>query len=54
MGKKQDTHDRKVRQLANKLRKQGYNVKADITGYENPPEIGKNKHTRISSTYKTG
>ena len=45
MKKNQDTHDRKVRQLANQLRKQGYNVKADIPGYENPPDIGKNKHT---------
>lgn len=45
MKKNQDTHDRKVRQLSNQLRKQGYNVKADISGYENPPDIGKNKHT---------
>ena len=45
MGKNQDTHDRKVRQIANKFKKQGYKVKADIPGYENPPDIGKNKHT---------
>ena len=45
MKKNQDTHDRKVRQLAKQLRKQGYNVKADTSGYENPPDIGKNKHT---------
>ena len=45
MGQRQGTHDRKVRQIANQLKKQGYNVKADIPGYENPPDIGKSEHT---------
>lgn len=45
MGNKKNTHDRKVRTLANQLKKQGYKVLADIAGYENPPDIGKDKHT---------
>ena len=36
-----ETHDRKVRQLANNLKKQGFKVKADIDGFETPDEIGK-------------
>lgn len=39
-----ETHDRKVRQLANKLKKQGFNVKADLDGFETPDGIGKGDH----------
>lgn len=45
MSLRKNTHDRKVKQIANQLKKQGYKVRADISGYENPPDIGKNKHT---------
>jgi hypothetical protein len=45
MAKRKQTHDRKVRQLANELKKKGYNVKADLKGFETPPDIGKDKHT---------
>jgi len=41
LGKEQTTHDRKVRQLSRELKKKGYNVKADIGGYERPEPIGK-------------
>jgi len=39
------THDRKVRQLANELKRQGYKVEADIDGFETPDGIGKRGHT---------
>lgn len=45
MGRKksdQETHDRKVRQLARELKKQGFNVNAHIEGYDTPKPIGKN------------
>jgi len=38
------THDRKVRQLAKNLKKQGFKVKADIVGFETPDGIGKGNH----------
>ena len=37
-------HNRKVRQLANKLKKQGFNVKVDLDGFETPDGIGKGDH----------
>lgn len=40
----QDTHDRKVRRLANDLKKNGWKVKADIKGFDSPEGIGKNNH----------
>ena len=38
----QDTHDRKVRQLASKLQKDGWKVQADLKGLDRPTGIGKN------------
>ncbi len=38
-----DTHDRKVRQIANELKRKGYKVKAHISGHEKPEGIGVNK-----------
>lgn len=35
-----DTHDRKVQQLARELAQQGYNVQADLKSYETPAGIG--------------
>lgn len=37
----QTTHDRKVREIANQLKKQNWNVKAHVSGYETPDSIGK-------------
>jgi hypothetical protein len=47
MGKRksgQKTHDRKVKQLARDLKKQGFNVKAHVGGYDTPNAIGKGGH----------
>ena len=35
-------HDQEVKRIANQLERQGWNVKADIPGYETPVAIGKN------------
>ncbi|MFQ5861186.1 MAG: hypothetical protein ACE5IG_06525 [Dehalococcoidia bacterium] len=37
------THDRKVREIARSLEKQGYKVRADIRGREKPRSIGSKK-----------
>lgn len=37
------THDRKVREKASELKKQGYKVRADIRGYDKPRPIGTTK-----------
>jgi len=37
-----DTHNRKVKELANQLKKENWNVKAHVSGYETPDSIGKN------------
>lgn len=39
---KQTEHDRKVRSLANGLKKKKYKVEADVTGFKEPRSIGKN------------
>ena len=36
----QTRHDKKVKQLAHKMQKQGWDTKADIRGFEKPPLIG--------------
>lgn len=33
-------HDSRVKQLAHRLRREGWNVKADISGFEQPDPIG--------------
>jgi hypothetical protein len=40
---KQTKHDSKVKQIAQQLQKQRYNVKADLPGYQRPAPIGKGK-----------
>lgn len=40
---KQTKHDTKVNQIAKQLRKQGYDVKADLPGYPHPTPIGKDR-----------
>lgn len=43
-GREQTTHDRKVREVARNLRKQGYTVRADgVRGYKRPRPIGKER-----------
>lgn len=37
----QTKHDKKVKQIAQKLEKKGWNVQADIPGYNNPNPVGK-------------
>jgi hypothetical protein len=37
--KSQSKHDAEVRSIARKLEEQGYNVKADISGYQKPDTI---------------
>jgi Holliday junction resolvase len=37
----QSKHDQKVRQVAKKLKKEGWQVKADLSGYDQPDPIGK-------------
>jgi hypothetical protein len=37
----QNAHDRKVKKIANQLRNQGWNVRADLPNYQKPDPIGK-------------
>lgn len=39
--KKQSQHDAKVRNIAGKLKRDGWNVQADISGFDQPDPIGK-------------
>ncbi|MFQ5715337.1 MAG: hypothetical protein ACE5GU_15030 [Candidatus Scalinduaceae bacterium] len=36
----QSKHDKEVRDIANRMKRQGYEVKADISGYSKPDTIG--------------
>ncbi len=36
----QDAHDKKVRQEANKLKRQGFDVSADVEGFSKPKTLG--------------
>ena len=40
---KQTKHNTKVNQIAKRLQRQGYKVKADLPGYPQPTSIGKGK-----------
>ncbi len=40
---KQKAHDKRVDQGARKLKGEGWNVKADLPGYEKPSPIGRNR-----------
>lgn len=37
-------HDKKVKAVAEKLKRQGYSIKADIPGYAKPTSIGKGNY----------
>ncbi|MBA7672734.1 hypothetical protein ES703_80921 [subsurface metagenome] len=41
--RKQGDHDTEVKKVAERLRRQGWNVKADLPGYGKPSPIGKDK-----------
>jgi len=41
--KKQRKHDAKVKREADKLKRKGWKVKADLRGYSKPKPIGKDK-----------
>jgi len=49
-----NTHDRKVRQLAKDLEKNGWKVQADIKGYDTPSSIGKKNYTPDIVATKAG
>ena len=54
-GKEKDTHDRKVKEIARDLKKQGYSVKADVGRYTRPSSIGKYKRRPdIEAVAKSG
>ena len=40
-GSRQSAHDREVQRAVNQLKRQGWNVRADLPGYEKPAAIGK-------------
>ncbi len=44
LSRKGETHDRKVREIARKLKSQGYRVKADLHTYDKPDPVGKGKY----------
>ncbi len=47
-------HDAKVKQIAQKLSKEGWNVRADIDGYEQPDPIGKKNQIPDIQAIKKG
>ena len=47
-------HDKKVKALANKYKKNGWKVKADITGFKTPTKIGKNNRIPDLEVTKNG
>ncbi len=50
----QTKHDRKVGQIARRLDREGYRVKADLPGYERPDPIGKAKRIPDVEATKRG
>lgn len=53
-GKEQDSHDRKVREIARELKKDGYSVKADVGRYVRPASIGKARRRPDVEATKAG
>ena len=53
-GKGQSAHDKKVQQIARKLTNQNWRVKADISGYDKPNPIGKDKQVPDVEATKHG
>ena len=52
--RKQNKHDSKARRIANELRRKGWNVKADLEGYDRPDPIGKYGHIPDVQAEKAG
>lgn len=48
------SHDRKVKEVARGLKREGYTVKADIRGYGRPSSIGKHKRRPDIEASKSG
>ena len=51
---RQSDHNLKIRQIEKKLINQGWNVKADLPGYEKPTPIGKSKRVPDIEATKRG
>lgn len=51
---RQSTHDRKVRQTARKLTGEGWNVKADLSEYQKPAPIGRDRRVPDIEATKRG
>jgi len=47
-------HDREVRKIAEKMKRKGWKVKADLPGYEQPSPIGKYKRIPDIEATKPG
>ncbi len=52
--RRQSKHDAKVRQLAQELEKQDWDVRAAIPGYEQPDPVGKDKYIPDIQAVKKG
>jgi hypothetical protein len=52
--RKQSAHNLKIRQIERKLTSQGWNVKADLPGYEKPTPIGKSRRVPDIEATKRG
>jgi len=51
---KQNAHDRRVEQIARKLKGEGWNVKSDLPGYEKPSPIGQDSRIPDIEATKRG
>jgi len=52
--RKQSQHNAKVKQIANKLKREGWNVQADVPGFDQPNAIGKNNLIPDITAKKSG
>ena len=52
--RKQEKHDATVRKEANRLKREGWDVKADIPGFERPESIGKDRRVPDITATKAG
>ena len=47
-------HDKEVRKIVSKLKREGWNIRADLPGYEKPSPIGKHKRIPDIEATKPG
>jgi len=52
--RRQSKHDQKVRQIAHEHKRQGWNVEADVSGYDTPDGIGKGNRVPDIRATKAG